>query len=227
MVAERKSKQDPPPAVIFDSLVSVGGVGEERIWWVSVEGEREPVVIDAERPQRVTYASPFLWRPSDVVELSLEPLGQGCKIHLRHTSDEPAVPLEAAALRHRWGEHIDRDLRDRWDCGGRPEPYQVSLYRGDVDDWTIVERVVDKSWRVVERLPVQIRSGAPGGWPSEHELEPGDIIWAIQMGRHRTSVVCLPEAPPDLEARITGGALNRGVEIFVPLPEFGRRLQPI
>lgn len=65
---------------MFDALV-----GEQRTWWVSVEGEREPQVLDAVRPRQVTYVSPFLWRPSDIVDLSIEPLGQRCTVQLRHT----------------------------------------------------------------------------------------------------------------------------------------------
>jgi hypothetical protein len=201
---------------MFDALV-----GELSTWWVSVDGERQPLVLTADRSFRLSYASPFLWRPNDVIELSVEPLGRGCLVHVQHLSDEPFVPLEAAAIRHRWGEHIDRDLRDRFDFGGRPDNYEVSLYRGDVDDWTIVDRVLDRSWVAVERIPVAVR--ATGHWfhVLTAELLPRDVIWVGQMGRHRTSVGCLPEAPPELEDRMTIGST-----ILVPLPEFGRRLQP-
>lgn len=217
LVTERKSKQDPPPGVMVDALV-----GEQAIWWVSVEGEREPPVLDGVRPDRVILASPFLWRPRDVIDLSIVPLGQGCQVHLRHTSDDPFVPLEAAALRHRWGEHIDRDLRDRFDCGGRPTQYEVSLYRGDVDDWTIIDRVLDRSWQAVERVPVGLRSVGPSrrATPVRSALRPGDVVWAGELGRHRTSVGCLLETSSEL------GEIPDGFEIFVPLPEFGRRLQP-
>jgi hypothetical protein len=220
LLAERKSKQDPPPGVVFDAFV-----GEQSIWWISVEGEQEPSVIAAGGPGKVIYASAFLWRPHDVIEISVEPHRQGSIVHLRHRSDESFVPLEAEAIRHRWGEHIDRDMRDRFDCGGRPSRYEASLYRGDVADWSIVDRVLDRSWQAVERIPVFSRSIDPGrrqGFPIPNELRAGDIIWAGEMGRHRTSVGCLPVAPPDLENRMTIGS-----EIFVPLPEFDRRLRAI
>lgn len=217
LLAERKSKQDPPPRVVLDALV-----GEQSIWWISVEGEQEPSVVAADDPGKVIYTSPFLWRPNDVIEFSVEPHQLGSIVHLRHKSDESFVPLEAEAIRHRWGEHIDRDLRDRFDCGGRPTRYDASLYRGDVADWTVVDRVLDRSWQAVERIPVFSTSMDPGwrrGHPFPNELRPGDVIWAGEMGRHRTSVGCLPVAPPDLENRMTVGS-----EIFVPLPEFDRRL---
>jgi hypothetical protein len=122
LVLERRSEQAPPPHVVFDSLVDEIGT-----WWVSVEGEREPRVRSAVTPETVTFASPFIWRPDDVVEIVLTPVRAGCEIHLRQTGDEPSAPMEAAILRHRWGEHIDRDLRERFDCGGRPDDYSVSL----------------------------------------------------------------------------------------------------
>jgi len=168
-------------------------VGEQGIWWASVEGEREPPVLDAVRPDRVIFASPFLWRPRDVIELSIAPLGQGCQVHLRHTSDDPFAPLEAAALRHRWGEHIDRDLRDRFDHGGRPTQYEVSLYRGDVDDWTIIDRLLDRSWQAVERVPIEVRSVDPfrRPFPAGSALRPGD---ATRVTRACRSDLCLAAA---------------------------------
>ncbi len=221
LLAERRSKQDAPPGPLFDTLVA-----EQSIWWISVDGEREPAVLAADRPGHLSFASPFLWRPEDVIEMSIEALGEGSLVHLQHRTGEPFALLEATAIRHRWGEHIDRDLRDRFDCGGYPSPYEVSLYRGDVDDWGIVDRVLDQSWRAVERLPVIARLtglfSLRRGIPVERELLPGDVIWAKDIGRHSTSVLCVPEAPPELEDRMTIGSA-----ICVPLPEFGRRLQPI
>jgi hypothetical protein len=217
LLAERRSKQDAPPGAVFDALVS-----EQSIWWISVYGEREPIVLNADKSGRISYASPFLWRPDDVIELSIQELGQGSSVHLQHLSDEHFDPLEGAAIRHRWGEHIDRDLRDRFDCGGYPSTYEVSLYRGDVDDWTIVDRVLGQSWKVVERIPVLARLNGSSWFPAKRELFPGDVIWAGEMGRHRTSVVCVPESPHELEERMTIGS-----EICVPLPEFERRLRSI
>ena len=95
-MAERTSEQDPPPEVVFDAFVR-----EQSIWWISVAGEREPSVITAYEPGKVIYASPFLWRPRDVIEISIEPRGHGSMVHVRHESDESFVPLEAEALRHR------------------------------------------------------------------------------------------------------------------------------
>lgn len=116
-------------------------------------------------------------------------------------------------------------MRDRFDCGGRPSWYEASLYRGDVADWSIVDRVLDRSWQVVERIPVFSRSvdrGMRPASPFPNELRTGDIVWAGEMGRHRTSVGCLPVAPPELEMRMTVGS-----EILVPLSEFDRRLQAV
>jgi hypothetical protein len=218
LLAQRTSKQDPPPEVVFDSMI-----GEQPIWWISVEGELEPSVVSANRPDKVVFASPFLWRPHDAIEISIEPAGQASIVHLLHTSDEPFESLEAAAIRHRWGEHIDRDMRDRFDCGGRPSAYETSLYRGDVADWSITERVLDRYWQAAERIPIFSRSQVRGhNLLSPGELHPGDIIWSGEFGRHRNSVGCLPIAPQELENRVRVGA-----EIFVPLPEFERRLEKV
>ena len=169
------------------------------------------------------YASPFLWRPFDAIEISIEPAGSGSTVHLRHTSGEPFGSLEAAAIRHRWGEHIDRDMRERFDCGGRPSPYETSLYRGDVADWAIVDRVLDRHWQAAERIPIFSRSHIRGhSFLVPGELRPGDIIWSGEMGRHRSSVGCLPVSPQDPENRVRARA-----EIFVPLPEFERRLREV
>ena len=129
---------------------------------------------------------------------------------------------EAATIRHRWGEHLDHDLRTRFDCNGRADPDEVSLYRADVDDWTIVDRVLGRSWIAIQQLPVRCRlprSVSHLADTFEKTLRIGDVIWAGEMGRHRTSVVRIAEKysgvdPEDVEAS----------EIFVPLPEFGRRL---
>jgi hypothetical protein len=218
LLAERTSKQDPPPGIVLDALLV-----EQSIWWISVEGEQELSVIEADRSGAVTYASPFLWRPHDVVEISIEPLGSGSALHLRHTSGELFDPLEAVAIRHRWGEHIDGDLRDRFDCGGRPSWYETSLYRGDVVDWSILDRVLDRYWQASERIPILSRSHVRGhGVMAPGELRPGDIIWTVEMGRHRSSVGCLPVSPQDLENRMRVDA-----EILVPLPEFERRLREV
>ncbi len=218
LLAERRSKHDPPPTVVFDSFID-----EQPIWWISVKGEREPSVVSASRPGKVVYASPFLWRPHDQIEITIEPAGQGSAVHLVHTSDEPYETLEAAAIKHRWGEHIDRDLRDRFDCGGRPSSYETSLYRGDVADWSIVDRVLDRYWQAAERVPIYSRSHLRGhSFLAPGELRPGDIIWSGEMGRHRCSVGCLPESPQDLESRMRVTA-----EIFVPLSEFERRLRSV
>ena len=173
-------------------------------------------------PGRITYASPFLWRPDDVVDLSVEPFGSGCRIDIRQTTDGSLDPLEAAALRHRWGEHLDRDLRNRFDSSGRADPYEVSLYRGDVDDWTIVDRVLGRSWIAIQQLPVRCRlprSVSHLARTFEQHLQGGDVIWAGEMGRHRTSVVCIAEKYSGLDPEDVDAS-----EIFVPLPAFGRRL---
>ncbi len=47
----------------------------------------------------------------------------------------PLHRLEAVTVRHRWGEHLDQDLRDWLDDGCSARTYRVSAYRTDVIDW--------------------------------------------------------------------------------------------
>ena len=175
LLTERRSKQDAPPHVVIDALVN-----EQALWWVSVDGERRPGVVVADRPGHLTFASPFLWRPDDLIDLNIAKFGAGSQIHLRHTTDNNYHPLEASAIRHRWGEHIDRDLRDRFDCNGRAAEYEVSLYRGDVDDWTIVDRILDEIWVTIG--PVPVRSPNDGRRIAKARtvvIRPGDEILAV------------------------------------------------
>ena len=143
----------------------------------------------------------------------------------------PPTPHERRSLRSFGGccattslGRAHRDLRDRFDCGGSSKQYEVSLYRGEVDDWTIIDRVLDRSWKAIERVPIELRSAGPFGRPRSigGTLGPGDVVWAGEWGRHRSSVGCLLEASSKWSNEMAEGA-----EIVVPLPEFGRRLRMV
>jgi len=92
-------------------------VGEQGIWWVSVEGEREPPVLDAVRPGPVIFASPFLWRPRDAHDHPAR-----CYRHARsdarnNEADESTIDIVRVHARNvkRWR---DGDMRLRWAAAG-------------------------------------------------------------------------------------------------------------
>jgi hypothetical protein len=210
-------------------------------WWVSVEGEQQPAVLESVGGTDIVWSSPFLWRPNDQVELRLDP-GEdaGCVMEVRHTSGEPFHPLEASTIRHRWGEHIDRDLRDFLDEGST-RPYRFTTYRADVADWSILATLEDRMWAVAR--PVWARAEvhyAPGrSWMAvprllgdERPLDPGTLLWSFAMCRHRSAVRCLAARPQDLGEQVVADWLRRrdryrGFELVIPVAAFGKELEAL
>ena len=43
--------------------------------------------------------------------------------------------MDQAALQHRWGQHLDMDLREFVDDGWPTERYRFTPYRVDLEDW--------------------------------------------------------------------------------------------
>ncbi len=235
LVTRRRSKLAPPPRWVSDALT-----GHLRHWWVSVDGEQEPAVVNSDTDSLITWSSPFRWRPRDRIELRLEPgpYDTGCVLELRHTSSDPFHPREASTIRHRWGEHLDRDLRDFLDDGST-KPYRFSCYRGDVADWSILESVEDQMWTVTS--PLWARSEiqlAPGrSWMAvlrvaggEHLLVPGTVLWSFALCRHQSGVRCLAAQPDQVQDRVLPNRgpfaeRYRGFELVVAVAAFGRELE--
>jgi hypothetical protein len=222
----RRSNLAPPPWRVFDALV-----GELTSWWVSVEDEEAPKVLASERTSSVTYSSPCRRRPDDIVRFScgLDQDGYGCVLRTELDAAQPFTEREAATLRHRWGEHLDRDLRYWLDEGWPVSAYRVSAYRSDVADWAALDQLEEgQLWFVAEDVWVRV---VPRQWASpsrEVLLEPGAAVWAL--GLKRTAVRCLGQQPDDVSPETPPGERfvppwYEGQELVIPFAEFGRRLR--
>jgi hypothetical protein len=225
---KRRSKLAPPSWRVFDALV-----GELPNWWVPVEDEQVPHVVVSERPHMVTYSSPCLRRPSDVVafQFDLDTDGYGCALMLEVATSEPFGPAEAATLRHRWGEHLDHDLRKWLDDGWPVEPYHVSAYRTDVVDWAALELLNEgQLWRVTEDVWVRVIPDRRFGFQQEVMLDRGALVWVL--GRKRTNIRCLGQQPDDLKrapgaGEVLAGPWYEGQVVVIPFAEFSSRLQRV
>jgi hypothetical protein len=187
----------------------------------------------------ITWTSPFSWRPHDTVAVQLRP-GQyaGCVLELRQSSDQRFHPLEAKTIRHRWGEHLDRDLRDFIDDGST-RPYRFSGYRADVADWAILDTLEDRSWLVARPLwaRAEVQFAPARSWMAvrrepagEHLLDAGTVLWTFAVCR-QSSVRCLAQLPDGLNGLVVPDRLRsneryRGIEFIVPVAAFGRELIP-
>lgn len=224
-IIRRRSRHAPPAWRVFEALVD-----ELPSWWVSVEDEREPVVLAARRPTEVTWSSPWLRRRNDRVTLRLDMDGAGSELALAHLAEASLEVREASTLRHRWGEHLDQDLREWLDTGSPISAYRVSAYRIDVNDWSVLDELAEgQLWQVVENVCARVvLQGRFRPAPVEHVLEPGTLLWIL--GRRGTAIRCLAEGPATIEARLVGeDVLTKqwyaGYELIVPFAEFTRRLR--
>lgn len=223
---KRRSRLAPPSWRVFDALVD-----ELPSWWVPVEGEQVPRAMLSERPRLVTYSSPCLLRPRDVAtfQLDLDTDGYGCALTVDVETTEPFAEREAITLRHRWGEHIDQDLRKWLDDGWPVDTYRVSAYRTDVVDWAGLEQLKEgQLWRVTEDVWVRVEPERRLAFQRELVLERGALVWVL--GRKRTAVRCLGQEPDG-----NGGAAGadkvvtspwyESHAVVIPFAEFSKRLQ--
>jgi hypothetical protein len=226
-VIHRRSNLAPPPWRVYEALVD-----ELEAWWISLGGEATPLVLWSKRPDMITWSSPFARWPDAEVHLRLVPGGGGCIVQLEQTIQGPAHALVATALRHRWGEHLDRDLREWLDDGWPPTPYHVSAYRPDVEDWSIRDHILEgQLWRTEADLWSWVDLDF---WDhrrrSEHELPAGTVLSVLGFKHHRMAVHCVVEEPSDLEKRLVpeltrNAPQYRGYEIIVPVAEFSNHLR--
>ena len=228
-IAKRTSRLAPPPWRIFEALV-----GEIGLWWIPVEAECLPVVIAATKPNEVVWSSPFTRWPDDRILFRLSSTsGPGTAIELHHEGDGTLQPMDQAALRHRWGQHLDMDLREFVDDGWPTEKYRFTPYRVDLEDWSVSDRIhAEQEWRVDSDLSASIAPNPERGWVHrECVLPAGSLLWVIGRRYHQMAVRCLALEPPNLEDRLIPRDLRyfgRGrAEILVPVAEFEKNLQLI
>jgi hypothetical protein len=164
------------------------------------------------------------------VTLHLDVDGAGSELTVAHAAEASLEEREASTLRHRWGEHVDRDLREWLDTGWPISPYRVSPYRIDVNDWSMLDELAEgQLWQVVENVWARVVvQGRFGPAPVERVLEPGALLWIL--GRQGTAIRCLAEGPAAIESRLVGeDVLSQqwygGHELIVPFAEFTRRLR--
>jgi hypothetical protein len=225
-LAQRTSRQAPPPWRISEALID-----EIGSWWIPVEGECLPVVVAATRPNEVRWSSPFTRWPDDTVLFRLASTsGPGTALELHHEGNGTLQPMDQAALRHRWGQHLDMDLREFVDDGWPTDGYRFTPYRVDLEDWSVSDRIhEEQQWLVTEDLWASIAPNPERGWlHRECVLPAGSLLWVVGRRYHRMAVRCVALEPPDLEDRLIPRDLRhyeRGnAEILVPVAEFERNL---
>ena len=110
-LGSRRRGQAPPPRVVWEALARPHRPGG-REWLALADGEVEPVVLAAEEPRRVVWASIWPARPRDRVVFDIEPAGQGSVLRWTLLSeDEPPVDEVLRRLRYRLNVLINADLR--------------------------------------------------------------------------------------------------------------------
>jgi hypothetical protein len=146
---------------VFDALVE-----EIGSWWISVEAECIPVVLGAKKPNEVKWSSPFTRWPDDriVFRMSAD-ASAGTLLKLQHEGDNTLQAMDERALRHRWGQHLDMDLREFVDEGWPTDAYRYTPYRVDLEDWSVSDRIHEEQrWRVDTDLWASIALDPESGW---------------------------------------------------------------
>jgi hypothetical protein len=103
----RRFRFAPPPWRVYAALTD-----EIPSWW-SAGSDEHALTVGRSQPEAlaVVYSSPFSARINDVVEVIVAPDGAGSEVRLTQYGAPVASDDEAARFRHRWGEHLGRDLR--------------------------------------------------------------------------------------------------------------------
>jgi hypothetical protein len=211
---------------MFDALV-----GEIGSWWIPVEGELQPAVIQTQGSDEVAWSSPFVRWPDDKILFRLATSGSGSKIELHHKGSANVQPMEVAALKHRWGQHLDKDLREFVDDGYPPDNYRFTPYRVDLEDWSVTDRIrIEQRWHVDVDLWTSLVLDPERGWWFQREclLPAGSVVWVVGRRHHQMAVRCLPLEPPDLEGRLIPDDFRHhgtgAIELLIPVAEFAKRM---
>jgi hypothetical protein len=224
-IVRRSSRQSPPPWRVREALVD-----EIAAWWIPVEAESVPSVIRSTKDE-VVWSSPFLRWPNAGVALGLAPDGLGTTIDLRYECDDTLHAMDEAALRHRWGQHLDADLREFLDDGYPPDRYHFTPYRVDLEDWSVSARILEEqSWRVGTDLWARVAVDPERSWGlgSECVVPTGSLLRVVGRLHHRMAIRCIALEPPDLLDRLIPDELrlyaSGAAELLVPVAEFASHL---
>ncbi|HWE68044.1 MAG TPA: hypothetical protein VG298_15490, partial [Acidimicrobiales bacterium] len=90
--------------------------------------------------------------------------------------------MDEAALRHRWGQHLDMDLREFVDDGWPTDAYGFTPYRVDLDDWSVSGRICEEQqWHVDAEFWASIAFNPEQGWGWRREclLPTGSVVWVV------------------------------------------------
>jgi hypothetical protein len=226
-IVTRRSHQAPPMWRMLEALVD-----EIESWWIPVEGECPAFVIETTKPNEVVWSSPFARWPDDRVLFRLSPWGgSGSTVELLHQGDETLQPMDEAALKHRWGQHLDSDLRKFVDDGWPPDKYHFTPYRVDLEDWSVSDDIqVEQQWHVDADLWVSIALDPQRGWWLQREclLPAGSVLWVVGRRHHQMAVRCLPLETSDLEERLIPDDFRQyskgQIELLVPVADFAKRM---
>jgi hypothetical protein len=100
-----------PPAVVWDDLAEPTLAGP-RVWLRLDRDEVAPVVLEAERPRRLVWASLWPSRPDDRVVLELAPGGGGTDLTFTLlAAGDPPDQSKTGWVRKRVNQLLWRDLR--------------------------------------------------------------------------------------------------------------------
>jgi hypothetical protein len=115
-VATTSKTQAPPPHVLWEELAAPRTTGS-RIWLRLRDGETQPTVIEAHRPELVVWSSLWPDRPKDRIRFDISSDGWGGS-RLRWTlvaagSDLPDPRIRE--MRYRLNQLINAELRDAFD----------------------------------------------------------------------------------------------------------------
>jgi hypothetical protein len=110
-IGSRARTLPAPPHIVWESLVNPHQPGA-RPWLHLLDDEREPTVLDADKPNRVVRSSLWPSRPRDQVLLELTAAGSQTALRFTLlTPDDPPDASKTGHLRRRINHLLFADLR--------------------------------------------------------------------------------------------------------------------
>lgn len=110
-IASRKRRLPAPPSVVWDSLVEPQRLGT-RPWLNLLSDETEPMILGAQKPNRVVWSSLWPSRPNDEVHFELAAFDSETSLRFSLlTPDQTPDQSTAGHLRSRLNHLFFADLR--------------------------------------------------------------------------------------------------------------------